>query len=207
MSANCIIVFEEMLEELINKPWKASGGHLIDHACAHSLEEASHATVGVNGHNSIHNSSHIHLAIQYTQHATLLRVKQGFTDVEGSGCGCSYSPRNGSRCDMCQRVVASVCVDVVLCEFVENKVDALEGNVHDELSDKTAVESSDSLRAVNASGTVETRLVGTVVHLHALFHHCGMVVVRWKKWLCMKFKRFDDLVLKFDRRKWVVIHF
>ena len=173
--AHRVFVLEGVFEELIDGPGQSSGGHLINHTCTHAFKEATQSCGRVYGDHGVHNTPHIHLAIQDTQHAALLSVKEGFADVKWRSSSCCYCSGNCSRYYMGGWIVSSERIYVVLGQLVEDKVYRLEGNIHDKLCDKTAVESSDAFRTVDASGTVQTRLVWTLVHLHSLLYHCRLI--------------------------------
>jgi hypothetical protein len=105
--------------------------------------------------------------------AALLCVDQGLADVQwgcdGGGEGPGYCARHTVR----EWVVLALAVQIALHFVVHDQVGHLEGDVHVQLGEVGAVESSDAFFAPCLDDAVEGVLVRRVVHLQALLDHCS----------------------------------
>ena len=74
---------------------------------------------------------------------------------------------------MAQRIVRTVRIGRILHGLVDDKVGALERDVHHQLCAVRPVKSAHAFRPEHAQYAVRHGTVRTVVHLQPLLHHCS----------------------------------
>ena len=162
---------QHVLEEFIHHPRDCSGWNLKDNASRRAAKESRQTTQSVNslcrGHDAVD-------MLTVPRHGTtFLGIQQRLAHIkrcrEPRGDGSGKPARQHVR----QWPILAVSVEEILCELIDNKVQALVRYVEYQLCTETVVESSPAFFDENLPSTVDARPVWRSIHLESLFNHCS----------------------------------
>ena len=161
---------QHVLEELVDHPRDRRRRNLKDDAGRRAGEKPGETTQPVHRSCRRHNAMDM-FAVRHG--AAFLRIQQSLAYVERRRKSSGDRPGEPAGKHVGHGPVLAVPVYQVLCEFVDDKVKTLVGNIKYQLRAETVVERSPAFLNKNLPSAVDAGPVRRSVHLQALFYHCN----------------------------------